>query len=124
MSSSEISEIMETEEEGYKALEIVDWEKEDEAKEKDRADKSAAVTRRRRLPSHLTKFELARVVGTRAMQIRGSGRALVPILDGDTDPVEIAWRELRAKKINFVIRRKLPDGTHEDWRVDEMSFSD
>jgi hypothetical protein len=31
-------------------------------------------------------------------------------LDGETDPLEIAMKELRDKKIPFTIRRYLPDG--------------
>lgn len=30
--------------------------------------------------------------------------------DGETDPLEIASKELKAKKIPFIIRRYLPDG--------------
>ncbi|KAJ2908357.1 DNA-directed RNA polymerases II and V subunit 6B, partial [Coemansia aciculifera] len=41
-------------------------------------------------------------------------------LDGDSDPYEIALKELRAKKIPFVIRRYLPDASYEDWRVTEL----
>lgn len=31
-------------------------------------------------------------------------------LDGEYDPLDIAEKELRAKKIPFIIRRPLPDG--------------
>lgn len=31
-------------------------------------------------------------------------------LDGESDPLEIALKELRAKKIPFTVRRYLPDG--------------
>jgi hypothetical protein len=31
-------------------------------------------------------------------------------LDGESDPLEIAVKELRAKKIPFTVRRYLPDG--------------
>jgi len=41
-------------------------------------------------------------------------------LDGETDPLEIAEKELRAKKIPFIIRRKLPNGESEDWRVGDL----
>jgi DNA-directed RNA polymerase I, II, and III subunit RPABC2 len=38
----------------------------------------------------------------------------------DTDPLVIAEKELREKKIPFIIRRYLPDGSYEDWKVDEL----
>jgi hypothetical protein len=34
-------------------------------------------------------------------------------LDGESDPLEIAVKELRAKKIPFTVRRYLPDGRCE-----------
>lgn len=40
--------------------------------------------------------------------------------EGETDPLEIAMKELREKKIPFIIRRFLPDGSYEDWPVSEL----
>ena len=34
-------------------------------------------------------------------------------LEGETDPLQIAIKELREKKIPLVIRRYLPDGKYE-----------
>ena len=45
-------------------------------------------------------------------------------LSGETDPLEIAAKELREKKVPFIIRRFLPDGSYEDWAVDELIPSD
>jgi DNA-directed RNA polymerases I, II, and III subunit RPABC2 len=44
---------------------------------------------------------------------------LVP-LEGEIDPLQIAIKELSAKKIPLVIRRYLPDGSYEDWSVSEL----
>ena len=33
---------------------------------------------------------------------------------------QIAEKELREKKIPFTVRRYLPDGTYEDWSVEEL----
>lgn len=41
-------------------------------------------------------------------------------LDGETDPLDIAAKELAAKKIPFIIRRYLPDNSYEDWSVAEL----
>ena len=41
-------------------------------------------------------------------------------LDGETDPLRIAEKELRERKIPIVVRRYLPDGSHEDWKIDEL----
>ena len=44
---------------------------------------------------------------------------LVP-LEGETDPLEIATKELSQRKIPLIIRRYLPDGSFEDWSVSEL----
>ena len=44
---------------------------------------------------------------------------LVP-LDGETDALEIAMKELSQRKIPLIIRRYLPDGSFEDWSVSEL----
>jgi DNA-directed RNA polymerase I, II, and III subunit RPABC2 len=68
---------------------------------------------------YLTKYERARVLGTRALQISMNAPVMVD-LDGETDPLRIAEKELRERKIPIVIRRYLPDGSHEDWSMDEL----
>lgn len=67
----------------------------------------------------MTKYERARILGARALQISMNAPIMVE-LDGETDPLEIAMKELRQRKIPLIIRRKLPDGSHEDWSVDEL----
>ncbi|KAH9044508.1 subunit common to RNA polymerase I [Lactarius pseudohatsudake] len=85
---------------------------------------------------YLTKYERARILGTRALQIRCvsffvllrdvptflrsmNAPILVP-LDGETDALQIAIKELSQRKIPLVIRRYLPDGSFEDWSVSEL----
>ena len=34
--------------------------------------------------------------------------------------MQIAEKELREKKIPFTVRRYLPDGSYEDWSVEEL----
>lgn len=73
----------------------------------------------RRSTPILTKYERARVLGVRALHISMNAPIMVE-LEGETDPLEIARKELREKKIPFIIRRTFPDGTHEDWSIDEL----
>mmetsp|Transcript_3579 Transcript_3579/g.6546 ORF Transcript_3579/g.6546 Transcript_3579/m.6546 type:complete len:162 (-) Transcript_3579:259-744(-) len=68
---------------------------------------------------YLTKYERARVLGTRALQISMNAPVMVD-LEGETDPLRIAQKELRERKIPIVIRRYLPDGSFEDWGIDEL----
>ncbi|BGP38910.1 subunit common to RNA polymerases I, II, and III [Rhodotorula kratochvilovae] len=68
---------------------------------------------------YMTKYERARILGTRALQISMNAPVLVP-LEGESDPLQIAEKELAAKKIPLVVRRFLPDGHYEDWLVSEL----
>ncbi|KAJ5688659.1 DNA-directed RNA polymerase I II and III subunit [Penicillium macrosclerotiorum] len=68
---------------------------------------------------YLTKYERARVLGTRALQISMNAPVLVD-LEGETDPLQIAMKELNQKKIPLIIRRYLPDGWYEDWSCEEL----
>ncbi|XKL62552.1 hypothetical protein PGB90_002385 [Kerria lacca] len=72
---------------------------------------------------YMTKYERARVLGTRALQIAMCAPIMVE-LEGETDPLMIAMKELKARKIPLIIRRYLPDGSYEDWGIDELSISD
>ncbi|PIA46787.1 hypothetical protein AQUCO_01500378v1 [Aquilegia coerulea] len=73
----------------------------------------------RKTSKYMTKYERARILGTRALQISMNAPVMVE-LEGETDPLEIAMKELQARKIPFTIRRYLPDGSYEDWGVDEL----
>ncbi|KUJ20916.1 RNA polymerase Rpb6 [Mollisia scopiformis] len=67
----------------------------------------------------MTKYEKARILGTRALQISMNAPVLVD-LEGETDPLQIAIKELREKKIPLVVRRFMPDGWYEDWTCEEL----
>ncbi|KAA8539888.1 hypothetical protein F0562_026580 [Nyssa sinensis] len=79
--------------------------------------------RPRKTSKYMTKYERARILGTRALQISMNAPVMVE-LEGETDPLEIAMKELRERKIPFTIRRYLPDGSYEDWGVDELIVED
>ncbi|RSH81005.1 DNA-directed RNA polymerases I II and III subunit RPABC2 [Apiotrichum porosum] len=86
---------------------------------KQRTGKAAKPNEVRVTTPYMTKYERARVLGTRALQISMNAPVLVPV-EGETDPLEIALKELAAKKIPLVIRRYLPDNSFEDWKVEEL----
>ncbi|KAL1311123.1 hypothetical protein AAFC00_001326 [Neodothiora populina] len=76
-------------------------------------------TEKRTTTPYMTKYERARVLGTRALQISMNAPVLVDV-EGETDPLQIAIKELREKKIPLVVRRYLPDGWYEDWTCEEL----
>merc|ERR1711998_673424 len=71
---------------------------------------------KRTTTKYMTKYERARILGTRALQISMGAPVLVD-LRGETDPLEIANKELQRGKIPLMVRRYLPDGSKEDWHV-------
>ena len=79
-----------------------------------RTDPSKRIT-----TPYMTKYERARILGTRALQISMNAPVLVD-LEGETDPLQIAQKELSQKKIPLIVRRYLPDGSYEDWSVAEL----
>lgn len=84
------------------------------------AGESGAVDRTQRMTTrYLTKYERARVLGTRALQLSVNAPPMVE-LEGETDPLQIATKELRERRIPLIIRRFLPDGSFEDWSLDEL----
>lgn len=72
---------------------------------------------------YMTKYERARVLGTRALQIAMCAPIMVE-LEGETDPLQIAMKELKQRKIPIIIRRYLPDNSYEDWSIDELIVVD
>jgi DNA-directed RNA polymerase I, II, and III subunit RPABC2 len=68
---------------------------------------------------YMTKYERARVLGTRALQI-SLGAPILVEAGNETDPLRIALLELNAKKIPVIIRRFLPDHSWEDWRINDL----
>ncbi len=70
----------------------------------------------------LTKYEKAKILGERAIQISNGAKVMVEVEKGVWDPMIIAEKELREKKIEYIVRRYLPDGSYEDWELNELIF--
>ncbi|PIU58686.1 DNA-directed RNA polymerase subunit K [Candidatus Bathyarchaeota archaeon CG07_land_8_20_14_0_80_47_9] len=65
-------------------------------------------------PPKVTRFEKARIVGARALQISMGAPILVDISGGISSPIDIALKELEVGILPMTIRRTLPDGTYQD----------
>ena len=68
---------------------------------------------------YLTKFERARILGARSLQI-SMGAPLMVSTNSETDALDLAAKELKERKIPITIRRYLPSGKYEDWQIDEL----
>jgi DNA-directed RNA polymerase subunit K/omega len=69
----------------------------------------------------LTKFEKSSILGLRAKQINSGAPPFVE-RNGLVDGYQIALEELKQKKLPFTIRRPLPNGTSEYWRVEDLEI--
>ena len=66
-------------------------------------------------PPRLTRFEKARIVGARALQIAMGAPILIKLSKVPTNPIDIALEELEKGVLPITIRRTLPDGiTYQD----------
>ena len=73
----------------------------------------------RKTSIYMTKYEKARIIGIRALQISHCAPVMVE-LEGETDPMQIAMKELRQNVIPMKICRYLPNGFVEIWDVSEL----
>jgi DNA-directed RNA polymerase subunit K/omega len=64
-------------------------------------------------PPKLTRFEKARIVGARSLQI-AMGAPPFLSLEGYRSPIEIATAELEQDALPISIRRSLPNGITQD----------
>lgn len=71
---------------------------------------------------YMTKYERARIIGQRAQQLASGFPPLIE-LQGETDPLLIALKELALKKCPLIIRRVLPSDHYEDWDVNELIYT-
>jgi len=67
----------------------------------------------------LTKFEFTSILGLRAKQINSGAPPFIE-RGGLIDGYQIALQELRQKKLAFIVKRPLPDGRSEYWRVSDL----
>ncbi len=65
-------------------------------------------------PPKLTRFERARVVGARALQVSMGAPVLLDLTEPTLSPIDIALLELEEGVLPISIRRSLPDGTSQN----------
>jgi DNA-directed RNA polymerase I, II, and III subunit RPABC2 len=65
-------------------------------------------------PPKLTRFERARIVGARALQVSLGAPILVQLSKGVSDAIDIAILELNQRVLPMTVRRTLPEGTFQD----------
>ena len=71
-------------------------------------------------PPTLTRFERARIMGARALQLSLGAPVFIEIPKNATSSLEIAMEELKQRVIPIVIRRTLPNGDYQHLPIDQF----
>ena len=71
-------------------------------------------------PPTLTRFEQARIMGARALQLSLGAPVFIEIPKNATSSLEIAMEELKQRVIPIVIRRTLPNGDYQHIPIDKF----
>ena len=65
-------------------------------------------------------WKKTKIIGLRANQLSKGARPYVPVPDHISNVRKIARMELEQRRLPFIIRRPMPDGTHEYWRLADL----
>ena len=110
---------------------ISDWHPEDQVHNDEEVETMCTIVRDsqgfiidplHKTLSFITKYEKARILGERAKQLDAGAKAFITLKDNIIDSYLIALKEFEAKKIPFIIRRPLPNGACEYWRLRDLEF--
>ena len=72
-------------------------------------------------PPTLTRFEKARIMGARALQLSLGAPVFIEIPKNATTSLEIAMEELNQRIIPIVIRRTLPNSDYQNIPIDKFA---
>ncbi len=68
----------------------------------------------------LTLYEYTKIISFRASYISNGGKPSILVPDGVTDAYQIAKMELQAKRLPYILKRPLPNGRYEYWRLADL----
>ena len=71
-------------------------------------------------PPTLTRFEKARIMGARALQLSLGAPIFIEIPKNATTSLEIAMEELKQRVIPIIIKRTLPNGAYQNLSIDQF----
>ena len=84
----------------------------------ERNDEGIIIDPYHRTPPFLSKYEKARILGIRTTQLNHGHMPMVQTRNADNSLISL--EEYRQKKIPFIIRRPLPNGTSEYWKFADL----
>jgi DNA-directed RNA polymerase subunit K/omega len=78
------------------------------------------VDSKHRSSPFLTQYEKTKVLGFRTNQLSLGARPYIAVPEHVTEIREIARLELEARRLPIIIKRPMPDGTFEMWRLSDL----
>lgn len=72
--------------------------------------------------SVLTKFEKTKILGIRSKQLDEGAESFIQVPPNVISSYTIALMELNEKKIPFIIRRPIPNGGSEYWKITDLEI--
>jgi DNA-directed RNA polymerase I, II, and III subunit RPABC2 len=86
----------------------------------------AQETPRITLP-YFSKYEYTALLSVRAQQLADGAPPMVPMQEFNRDDPRLIWkvaeREILERKLPFILRRHLPDGSSEYWSIAELELA-
>ena len=68
----------------------------------------------------LSNYEKTKLLSLRTSQIEKGAHPYIAVPEGITSSYEIAKLELKEKKLPYILKRPLPNGTYEFWRLADL----
>ena len=70
----------------------------------------------------ITKYEKTRILGERATQLNAGAKSFIELGADIIDGYIIALKEFEEKKIPFILKRPLPNGGIEYWKLEDLEI--
>lgn len=70
----------------------------------------------------ITKYEKARIIGERAKQVNAGSKPFISVDENVIDGYLIALREFEERKLPFIVKRPLPNGGCEYWKLQDLEI--
>lgn len=68
----------------------------------------------------LSVFERTKILGFRANQLAQGARPYVVVPEHITKTIDIAIMELEQRRLPYILKRPMPNGTFEYWRLNDL----
>ena len=107
--------------EGYE--DEIDYDDSKDTKESDMIGYNDVIEKNKKIKKKtvpfLNKFERARLIGVRIQQLSSGAQSKI-CTKGFDSIIDIVEEELKQRNMPLIIKRNLPNGESEEWRLEEF----